>query len=205
MRRARVAILGAGLALVTCSDGPTPPEGGSGTGITFTAASLQSFSAQGTPDPSDVLARSFALAFADSLNGLFAMGYHARSSASGDVLILQLPRQVGTYSCGESMQCHGRLFTGVSLFEHEDGVVGWTVEDSYEIRSGSVTAAQVGPTRLRGTFEVIMSTADSLTTLQVTHGQIDVQYNSTPPAPGESTRSVECLLRLAAGQQVTCG
>ena len=195
--------LGVLLTLAACSDDPVQVEEDSD-GITFTAAGLQAFAANGTPDPNEILASSFALSFADSLNGLVAMGFSPTDSAAGDIMILQFPRQPGTYSCGSGLPCHGRLFTGVSLFVHPDGVTGWTSDRYFEIQSGSVVATEVGPTMLRGTFQVEMEMPYGTETLQITDGRIDVKYNPVPPASGESHRGIECLLRLAEGQQVVC-
>lgn len=203
MYRIPVCVLGVLLTLVACSEDPIQVEEDSD-GITFTAAGLQAFAAKGTHDPNEILASSFAISFADSLSGLVAMGFSPTDNAGGDILILQFPREPGTYPCGSSLPCHGRLFTGVSLFEHDDGTSGWTSDKYFEIQSGSVVATEVGPTMLRGTFQVEMEMPYGEETLQITDGRIDVKYNPVPPAPGESLRGIECLLRLAEGQQVVC-
>ena len=199
MYRAPACVLGVLLTLVACSDGPVQVEDDPD-GITFTAAGLQAFAANGTPDPNEVLASSFALSFADSLSGVVAMGFSPTDSAGGDILILQFPRQPGTYSCGTGESCHGRLFTGMRLFEGGR----YASVKYFEIQSGSVTATEVGPTMLRGTFQVDMEMPYGTESLQITDGRIDVKYNPVPPAPGESHRGIECLLRLAEGQQVVC-
>lgn len=203
MYRAPTCVLVVLLMLVACSEGPVQVEEDPD-GITFTAAGLQAFTANGTPDANEILASSFALSFADSLSGLFAMGFSPTDSTGGDILILQFPREPGTYSCGTGGPCHGRLFTYVRLFEHDDGVGGWDSDKYFEIQSGSVTATEVGPTMLRGTFQVEMEMPYGTETLEITDGRIDVTYNPTPPPPGESHRGIECLLRLADGQQVVC-
>jgi hypothetical protein len=196
-------VFGVLLTLIACSDDPVEIDEDAD-GITFTASGLQTFAASGTHDPNEILARSFALSFADSLDGLFAMGYSRADSAGGDILILQFPRQPGTYSCGAGQPCHGRLFTGVKLFEHDDGVTGWNSEKYFEIQSGSVSATEVGPTMLRGTFQVAMEMPYGTEMLEISDGRIHVSYSATPPAPGDSHRSIECLLRRAEGQQVVC-
>ena len=199
MHRFPACVLGVLLTLMACSEGPVQVEEDPH-GITFTAAGLQGFAANGTPDANEVLASSFALSFADSLSGVVAMGFSPTDSSSGDILILQFPREPGTYSCGTGAPCHGRLFTGVRLFE----VGRFTSARYFEIESGSVTATEVGPTMLRGTFQVDMEMPYGTETLQIADGRIDVRYNPVPPAPGESHRGIECLLRLAEGQQVVC-
>ena len=194
------------LLLVTvtaCSDSATSPVDNNDNELTFTASGLQPFEANGTQDPNNVLAGSFAIAFADSLQGLVAIGYSPTDSA-GDVLILQFPRQSGTYACGLAAPCHGRLLAGVRLFQHPDGYTGWTTQRHFEIQSGTVTAAQVGPTRLRGTFNATLLPSDGGAAIQINDGKIDVDYNSTPPGPGQSMRGVECLLRLSGGAPMQC-
>jgi hypothetical protein len=69
MYRIPVCILGVLLTLAACSDDPVQVEE-EADGITFTAAGLQAFVANGTHDPDEILAGSFALSFADSLNGV---------------------------------------------------------------------------------------------------------------------------------------
>jgi hypothetical protein len=201
MRRSVIACLGIGLVLAACNDEPTPPA--DERGLIFTAAGLHPFAANGTHDPNNVLASSFALAFADSLQGLVVMGYSPADSA-GDILILQFPRQPGTHTCGESAACHGRLLAGVRLFQHPDGVTGYTTQQHFEIQSGSVIATQVGPTRLRGTFQVTLQPIEGGQSIQIGDGTIDVEYDSTPPPPGQSLRGIECLLRLSGGAPIEC-
>jgi hypothetical protein len=203
MHRTPACVLGVVL-LMACGDGPTPPEGETGTGITFTAAGLGAFSANGTVDATDILARSFAFAFADSSQGLFAMGFSPTSGGVGDLLILQFPRQPGTYACGDALPCHGWFLSDLHLHQDPDGTTRWSGGRSFVVQSGSVEAIEVGPTILRGTFQVGMQSYVSTATLQITNGRIHVPYSSTPPPPGQSHRAIECLLKLAAGQQVTC-
>jgi hypothetical protein len=194
------------LLLVTvtaCTDAATSPVDNSDDGLTFTAAGLHPFEANGSQDPNNVLAGSFAIAFADSLQGLVAIGY-SRADSAGDVLILQFPRQTGTYACGQTAPCHGRLLSNVRLFQHPDGYTGWSTQRHFEIQSGMVTATQVGPTRLRGTFQAILEPTDGGAAIQINDGKIDVDYNSTPPPPGQSMRGVECLLRLLGGPPMQC-
>lgn len=201
MKRMVLGCLSLLLMVAACSDEPT--ELNDLPGLTFTASGLHPFDANGTHDPNNTLAGSFAMAFADSLSGLVAIGYSPADSA-GDVLILQFPRQTGTYACGPTAPCHGRLLSGVRLFQHPDGYTGWTTQRHFEIQGGSVIATQVGPARLRGTFQATLRPTDGGTAIQVNNGQIDVQYNSTPPGPGQSLRGVECLLRLSGGAPMQC-
>jgi hypothetical protein len=189
------------LIVTACSDEPIEPA--DEIGLTFTASGLHPFEANGTQDPNNVLASSFAFAFADSLQGLVAIGYSPADSA-GDVLILQLPRQPGTYACGQAAPCHGRLLSGVRLFTHPDGYTGWTTQRHFEIETGSVNATQVGPTRLRGTFQATLRPTEGGAPIQINDGKIDVEYNPTPPPPGQSMRGVECLLRLSGGAPMQC-
>lgn len=63
----------------------------------------------------------------------------------------------------------GITFTAAGL--SDDGVTVWSVDQHFEVQSGSVAATEVGPTMLRGTFEAGMQTHDGTATLQTTDGR----------------------------------
>jgi hypothetical protein len=198
MSRARMRVLVAGLLGVglACAEGevsgPDEEEG-----VSFQLDG-QSYALSGDParDPGQLLNASFAVARADSVGGFAVIGYQRTGDNVGNLIVLQAPREVKTFTCTDNpVPCHqtggewhGRYITGVQSLSTA------TALRYFHLVSGTLTVTQVGPDRLRATFSGVFRADDGKPnhTLTVENGTIDVPYVSDQATDG----SLQCLLSL---------
>jgi len=181
-----------------CAEGEIGGPGeGEGDGVSF-RLNGQAYALSGSParDPGQLLNASFAVARADSVGGFAVIGYERTGDNVGNLIVLQAPREVKTFTCSPgSLPCHqvaaewhGRYITGVQSLSTA------TALRYFHLASGTLTVTQVGPGRLRATFSAVFHATDGKPndTLTVENGSIDVPYVSDQVTDG----SLQCLLSL---------
>jgi hypothetical protein len=181
----------AALALMTfaaaCDSDPVAPGGGP-EGIHFRDGAGAEWAAAGTPSTSgDLLDAPFAVARADPVGGIVLIGFDPQGDV-GDLFVLQAPRTVGTHACAEfGESCHGRFITGVTIESTA------TFDRFHSVVSGSLTLTQIGPDRMRGSFDLKLVDGSSPgDTLVVNGGVVDVPFVGDEVTNG----ALGCLLSL---------
>ena len=181
------------------SDRPTAPNEGTD-GVTFEIDGVQ-HSASGTMASGDietVLKSEFAVANPDSLEGFAVVSYQPGPNG-GDMFVIQGPRQTGTFECSlHSGPCHGRFIADITF--SGESLTG----TYYHIATGTLTVTEVGPNRLKATFNAKFARHDGSDegAFTVQNGSIDV-----PSAPDSVTDgSCSCLLsRIGLGNHACRG
>jgi hypothetical protein len=190
-------LLGCALLAGCDSDNINEPDAPPGIRFDQSGARTGAYAAAGEPadDPGAILRSQFAAAFPDSVGGLVIIGYQPTSQGKGDLFILQAPREAKSFECTfYSTPCHGRLLAGVTGSDHA------TVERWFAIVSGSLRLNQIGPERVRGTFDVTLESQDGQSTMSVKNGTFDVRYHSRPVTDG----ALACLLSLTGAGVGSC-
>jgi hypothetical protein len=167
--------------------GSGEPDGGA-EGIHFRDGAGVAWDAAGTPSAGgDLLDTPFAVARADSVGGIVLIGFDPRGDV-GDLFVLQAPRSAGTFACADGgAPCHGRFITGVTIESTA------AFDRYYSVVSGSLMLTQIGPDRMRGTFDLKLADGSSPgDTLVVDAGVVDVPYVSDEVTNG----ALRCLLSL---------
>lgn len=142
---------------------------------------------------------SWAIAHADSLEGMVVMGFEPTSDTGGDLFIVQLhPIGTGVFApcdiqLGEG--CHGRFIIGVDT-QDLSAVDAW-----YEISEGTVTLSEAGPDRVRGTFSATFTNQAGKGTLTLNDGVIDVPFSQDVSL----SNGLACLIEnLRSGTNEPC-
>jgi hypothetical protein len=184
------------LMALACSDSPTDPHTPTA-GVSFDVGG-SAHSMAGEPRPNadgSILHDEFAVARADSVGGFAVISFDPADDESGNLFVLQAPRQTGTYSCATHDPCHGRYLTGV---RNLDTV---SADRHFEVTAGSFTVTQIGPDRLTGSFQLTLTASDeSGETLVIEEGTVDVPYSASEVTDG----SLACLLSLVGLGHGTC-
>ena len=168
-----------------------------GDGVSF-QLNGQAYALSGSParGAGELLDASFTIARADSVGGFAVIGYERTGDNVGNLIVLQAPREVKTFNCTASTvpchqspgEWHGRYITGVQSLGTANAL------RYFHLASGTLTVTQVGPARLRATFNAVFRASDGKPndTLTVENGSIDVPYVSDQVTDG----SLQCLLSL---------
>jgi hypothetical protein len=190
-----------GVALLLACDQSTTGPVDQPEGLTFGSSSSSAHSAKGQPavnNDGSILDSEFAVSRADSVGGFALVSFDPSSDdpSHGNLFVLQAPRQTGTMACGDvtdAAPCHGRYIMGI-----RDGQT-ITYDKWYAIKEGSLTVTQIGPDRLKGTFDAILRTEDG-EEITVEDGTIDVPYSASQVTDG----ALRCLIGLAQGSSENC-
>lgn len=176
----RLIIAGVIVALVACDSGSFagPPAPGA---LQFeTAGQTHMMSGLPSSNPQTLLNSPFAVAHADSLDGLAIVGFEETGADVGNLIVLQAPRHLGTFECqagegacdirGEAW--HGRYIEGV----RNGSTVG--ADRYFHLVSGTITVTETGADRLRATFNGVFRTndEDSDDTIVIEDGSVDLPY-----------------------------
>ncbi|NIN73375.1 MAG: hypothetical protein GTO46_15910 [Gemmatimonadetes bacterium] len=192
MNAVRVIALTGGFAVATllagCDETGNGPEGISGLAFSFSGDLSGSYLAAGTPvvggDGQPEFGSWAIAAEADSLGGLVLAAFRPSDDPSGDLFVLQLtPLGVRVFApCEPNADCHGRV-----LFGYDGG----SFDHYFEITSGSVTIAEIGEGRVRGTFQFVARDegGTGAQVITVDDGEFDVPFADT--AEGNAVR---CML-----------
>jgi hypothetical protein len=184
------------LMALACGDSPAGPETTTA-GVSFDVdGSARTVAGEPRPNADgSILDDEFAIARADSVAGFAVISFEPTGDDTGNLFVLQAPRQTGTYTCGDTQPCHGRYFTGV---RNLDTV---SADRHYSVTEGIFVVTQIGPDRVTGSFQLTLSASDgSGDTLVVDEGTVDVPYSASEVTDG----SLACLLSLVGVGQGTC-
>jgi hypothetical protein len=196
MSTSRVLLTAVVVAVAAC-DGSRiadPPAGEAGLAFEL-GGQLHVMSGTPSGDPAQILNATFAVAHADSLDGLAVIGYERTGGNEGNLIVLQAPRAGGTYTCPEgAVPCdmrsagaewHGRYIIGVRNLSTAGA------QRYYHLVSGTLTVSSIGPDRLRATFTAVLrSQDDPADAITIGGGSIDVPYVSSPDAAA----MLQCLI-----------
>ena len=201
------------LAVVACDNGSTGP--GETTGEQGVRFGEGQHTAVGNPTQQNgsILHGEFAVARADSLDGIVVVSYKPQGGGYGNLFVLQAPRRTGTYVCGNTNEpCHGVYFTYIKnspssttgLIAAGDTTGTPPPGDTlrfYNVTAGTLQIAQVGPDRLKGTFSITLTEiAGRDGPIVVTNGTIDVPYSNTLL----TAATMSCLMRVIANGGTGC-
>ncbi len=167
--------------LVACDDDSTGIETPSDLGFSFSGVTSGTYEATGTPgvdaDGRPEFGSWAIMAEPDSVDGVVIASFRTTEDPRGDLFVLQLASlQTGEFTpCEPNADCHGRIFFGVNTDDFTD------YDYYFEIVSGSVTIAEIGAGRLRGSFQfnALDQGGAGSDTITVDDGEFDVPFGTT--------------------------